>query len=244
MLKNVSITLGLVWALGCSSNEPAQPIDSRVSQATSAIQALSERDEATVAQCTNAVEACNLRRPDAAPADLCERLSSRCDDVNARLAEVRDPAVGCWRAVQECAEHTPEQAQCSRDPADCESVEAEAKVERDKAAECSARVEECLARVTELPEAAAVSCENVAAACDRVAAQASQGQDNNGDDQGDDGDDQGDDGDDQGDDDPGEEDDEDGDNGGRPDAGRDPVRPTPPDRGNPNKGDAGVENDD
>ncbi len=241
MPKNLLTSLGLVVAASCSQNEPPeQP----VTRASAAIQALTTRDEARVAQCNNAVDACNERVPDAAADGLCARLAAHCDEVNARLAEVREPVVGCWRALEECAEHTPEQAQCNRDESRCEALETDADEERGKVVDCSARVEACLERAADKPEAAAVACENIAAACENAEAAgdgAGNGRDagapSDEDEDEDDGDDNGDNGDDgAGEDGDGDGEDDDEGRGGRGPGDR-PIAP-PPDRGRPD--DAGA----
>ena len=129
-MKNVVLSaMGLMLALGCSKAEP-EPKDTDLSRATAAIRALAERDGQAVAQCGRAVDACNERLPDAAAGDVCGRLAERCEALQERLAEVRSPAVGCWRAVEACEQNAPEQAQCSRDASLCEALEEDVDVAR------------------------------------------------------------------------------------------------------------------
>lgn len=166
MSSKVLSALGLVLIVGCQSEAPRAADQGSPS---AALQALTARDDAALAQCGRAVENCNERRPDAAPADVCQRLADHCDQLQAHLAEVRKPAVGCLKAVQACEEHAPDAARCSSDPASCEPLNTGADEDGATVIECSSRVEACLARVAELPESAGVSCENISAACERVA---------------------------------------------------------------------------
>jgi hypothetical protein len=169
MKKLVVSSLGLLSVLGCAEIEP-KPETRELSRAAAAIRALSELDDKAVAACQRAVDACEERVPDAAGVDVCERLAARCTALNERLAEERGPAVGCWTAIENCEQNTPEQAQCSRDPARCEGLADEVAQDRDKAVKCEARVQSCLTRAADLPEAALVACENIAAVCERAAA--------------------------------------------------------------------------
>jgi hypothetical protein len=165
MTKNLLSALALVLAASCAKSDVPIQSEERASQA---LQALSVRDEERVARCNESADVCT-QHVSSLGAEPCTRLAEHCTDLQQRLEEVRSPAVGCWRAVQECAAHTPEQAQCRRDPAECESTEDQVDVERDPVVACSERVEACLVRVAELPAAAAVSCDNIAAACERAA---------------------------------------------------------------------------
>lgn len=171
MSSKVLSALGLVCALGCQSETPGVTEPSR---ASAALQALSARDDAALAQCGRATEACNERLPDAAPAGVCERLAEHCERLQAHLAEVRAPAVGCWKGVRACEEHAADAGQCSSPPEACEPLDTGASEDGATVIECGERVEACLTRVAELPDAAAVSCDNVAAACERVAELAAQ----------------------------------------------------------------------
>lgn len=203
MTKAMLSALGLVLAAACTQSETTQ----EPSQAASAIQALSERDDARVARCNGVVEACIARRADAASSDVCNRLAEHCTTLGERLAEVRSSAVGCWRAVEECTAHTPEQAQCNRDASECETLEDDSTDDRANVVDCSERIEACVTRVAELPAEAAGSCENIAAACEHRAAAGSKKPDaGKGDEQGGD--------DDEGDVDDGAEDTDDGNGGG------------------------------
>jgi hypothetical protein len=166
MRQLMFITLGLSVAAGCTSTPPPEATSS---PSGAALQALSARDEATVGQCSRAVDACKAHLPDAAPANTCERIEQHCDDLAARIHQLRAPAEQCWKAVQACEERATGQASCPLDAATCDALEGELKARRDPVVECSARVEACLARLPELPEQAAVACENVAAACDHIA---------------------------------------------------------------------------
>jgi hypothetical protein len=169
-MKNVMLTaMGLLLAAACNKAAP-EPNDTDLSRASAAIRALAERDGQAVAQCDHAVDACNERLADAAADTVCGKLAERCEALQTRLAEVRSPAIGCWRAVEACEQNAPEQAQCSRDVSTCEAIEQDVDVERDGAVACQARVEACLTRSATLPEAALVACENIAAACERAAA--------------------------------------------------------------------------
>jgi hypothetical protein len=169
-MKNVMLTaLGLLLGLACNKAAP-EPNETDLSRASAAIRALAERDGQAVAQCDHAVDACNERLPDAAGDTVCEKLAERCEALQTRLAEVRSPAVGCWRAVEACEQKAPEQARCSRDVSTCEALEQDVDVERAGAVECQARVEACLTRSADLPESALVACENIAAVCERAAA--------------------------------------------------------------------------
>jgi hypothetical protein len=167
MRKIIFTTLSISLAMGCSTSTPTSEASSGRSGA--ALKALEARDEATVAQCSRAVDACKAHLPDAAPAATCERIEQHCDALAAHIADLRAPAEGCWRAVQACEEHASAQAHCPRDAATCDALEGELKASRDPVVECSARVEACLARLPELPEQAAVACENIAASCDHAA---------------------------------------------------------------------------
>lgn len=166
MTKTLLSTLALVLAAGCAKSDSAPSSDERASQA---LQALSARDDERVARCNQAADTCTQNVPSSAGTDACTRLADHCTSLQQRLEDVRSPAMGCWRAVQECAAHAPEQAQCRRDPAECESTEDQVDAQREPLVSCSERVEACLARVAELPTAAAVSCENISAACERAA---------------------------------------------------------------------------
>lgn len=168
MRKALLSALGLCAGFGCHT-AATEPGTSGSARATAAIRALGERDGSAVAQCQRAVDACNARLPDAAGGGACTRLAERCDALQDRLAELREPSEGCWRAVDACDTRAPEQAHCSRDLSLCDSLDQEASGDRDKALECEARVQACLLRAEQLPEAALVACENIAAACDRVA---------------------------------------------------------------------------
>ena len=138
--------------LGCQS-EALQVGEQN--QASASFQALTARDDAALAQCGRAVDNCNENRPDAAPAEGCQRLADHCAELLAHLAEVRAPAAECLETA---------------DPATCEPLNAGAVEDGKTVIDWSARVEACLTRAAELPEAAAVSCDNISAACERVAA--------------------------------------------------------------------------
>jgi len=169
MTTRVVSGFALLLALGCSSQaRVGQNADSN--QVSTALQALTARDEQVVAQCGQAVQRCEQRLPDAAPSAVCEKLVEHCGELQAHLDEVRSHVVGCLNGVQACQEHAPEQAQCSRDITSCEPLAKGADADRDTVLQCSDKVQSCLIRVASLPEAAAVSCENMAAACERVSA--------------------------------------------------------------------------
>lgn len=152
MSSKVLSALGLVLFLGCQS-EALQVGEQN--QASASFQALTARDDAALAQCGRAVDNCNENRPDAAPADGCQRLADHCAELLAHLAEVRAPAAECLETA---------------DPATCEPLNAGAVEDGKTVIDCSARVEACLTRVATLPEAAAISCDNISTACERVAA--------------------------------------------------------------------------
>jgi hypothetical protein len=166
MTKSLISTLGLLAAVGCGSNQPQQQPE--LSRATAAIADLGARDAEPVAQCRRAVDACNARLPDAAPADVCTRIAARCDALEAHLAEVRGPTLRCWHSVQACEQHTTDPATCSDDAARCDSLESDSNEDRNGVVACEARVQDCLTRAETLPEAALVACDNMAAACERV----------------------------------------------------------------------------
>jgi hypothetical protein len=168
MRKVLLSALGLFGAIACNTATPG-PGESLSAQATAAIRALGERDGQAVAQCQRAVNSCNTRLSDAAGSGVCARLAERCDALQDRLATLRGPAEGCFRAVDACERHAPEQAQCSRDLSLCDALDEDASGDRDKTLECEARVQACLVRAESLPEAALIACENRAAACERVA---------------------------------------------------------------------------
>jgi hypothetical protein len=251
MKKTVLSALAMVLTLGCSKSEPAEKAP--LSRAVAAIEALSELDSQAVARCERAVDACNERLPDSAAVNVCQRLADRCDALAARLTQARGPAVACWKALQACEEHAPEQAQCSRDASLCEALAAEDAEERDRAVQCEDRVQACLTRSEQLPEAALKACDNIAASCERAAAgkdkdKADAGADDDGndsdDDDGDDqdDDDQDDDDQDDDDDDQGEDDDDQDEDAGKP--GRADRPKNTPGRGPRDRADAGVEIDD
>lgn len=174
MTKTLLSALALVLAASCNQDDPAPAGGERASQA---LQALSVRDEDRIARCNDTAEACPQDLPGAAGAEACAKLAEHCTQLQERLEEVRSPAVGCWRAVQECAAHTPEQAQCQRDVLACETTEEQVDAERAPLLDCSERVQACLVRVAELPDAAAVSCTNIGAACERAALKGADGPD-------------------------------------------------------------------
>lgn len=159
-----SSVLGLAFAMGCGSN--ATKSDVQLSQAEAAIEALAERDDASVGLCTAAAERCSADLPDAAGSTACARLTEECANLEQRLAEVRGPAVGCWRGVEACEQNAPAEAEC---PAaeDCASLEEGLEEDRDPVVECATRVEECLARAVETPESG-VACENIQSACENI----------------------------------------------------------------------------
>jgi hypothetical protein len=159
----------LVLALGCSSQTKVGQ-NSDPNQVSTALQALTARDQRVVAQCGQAVQRCEEQLPDAAATDVCQRLSLHCGELQEHLDEVRAHVVGCLNGVQACQEHAPEQAQCSRDITSCQPLAEGADEDRDIVLQCSDKVQSCLTRVASLPAAAAVSCENMAAACERVSA--------------------------------------------------------------------------
>jgi hypothetical protein len=167
MTQTVLCALGLLLLAGCNSQTPRTQ-NSETLRASAALEALSSKDSVAVAQCDHAVENCEARLPDAAPSGVCERLAQHCSELQEHLREVRAPAVGCWKAVEACAEHAADQAQCNRDAALCEPVDVAVTEDRATVVECSVKVEACLSRAVDLPEAAMVSCENIAAACERV----------------------------------------------------------------------------
>jgi hypothetical protein len=169
MTARVASGFALVLALGCNSATKVGQ-NSDPSQASTALQALTARDQQVVGQCGQAVQRCEQQLPDAAPTDVCQRLAQHCDDLQQHLQEVREHVVGCLNGVQACQEHAPEQAQCSRDITTCQPLAAGADEDRDTVLQCSDKVQSCLTRVASLPAAAAVSCEHMAAACERVSA--------------------------------------------------------------------------
>jgi hypothetical protein len=173
MIGRALSTFGLLLIAGCTTESPRQSPEAT----SSALAALTARDDAALAQCGRAVEQCEEQRPDAAPAAVCDRLAEHCGQLLEHLSELREPAVGCLRRVEACAEHAPEQAQCTREASVCEPVAEAAAEDGQPVIYCSERVEDCLTRIAELPDAAAVSCENIAAACERVAALSAQASD-------------------------------------------------------------------
>ncbi|MEO8181784.1 MAG: hypothetical protein ABI895_23370 [Deltaproteobacteria bacterium] len=159
----------LLLALGCGS-ETKLGQNTEPNQASTAIQALTAKDEQVVTQCGQAVQRCEQQLPDATPSAVCQKLAEHCAGLQQHLDEARAHAVGCLKGVQACQEHAPEQAQCSRDVASCQPLADGATEDRETVIQCSDKVQACLLRVASLPAAAAVSCENMAAACDRVSA--------------------------------------------------------------------------
>jgi hypothetical protein len=168
MTKTLISTLGLLAAVGCSSDQPRQ--QSQLSRATAAIAELDARDAEPVAQCRRAVDACNARLPDAAPAEVCTRIAARCDALEAQLAEVRGPARSCWQSVQACEQHTTDPTTCDGDAARCDTLAASSSEDRSGVVACEQRVQDCLTRAETLPAAALGACDNMAAACERVTA--------------------------------------------------------------------------
>lgn len=168
-MRKALSTVGLLAGLACNTT-PAEPAPSTSERATAALQALVARDTDAVSRCQRAVDACNARVPDAAGNGVCTRLADRCAALEERLAELRGPAEGCWRAAATCDDAAPETARCPSDLALCGGMSEDAATDRDQALECEARVQACLLRAQDLPAAALVACENMAAACDRVAA--------------------------------------------------------------------------
>ena len=140
---------------------------STLSLATAALTALEDRDLVAVERCRAASDRCAANLPDAAPAEVCVRLSDHCTRLEERLSEVREPAVGCLRAVQECEAHTPEHAACRESLASCGAVEDDVAEERDPVVSCNERVAACLARAAEVPQSGA-ACEPMAESCDRI----------------------------------------------------------------------------
>jgi hypothetical protein len=167
MTLKSSSAVALLLALGCSSStKPSQDVET--AQASSAIQALTARDEGVVAQCGQAVQHCETQLPDAAPSEVCPRLAQHCAELQQHLDEVRSHVVGCLNGVQACQEHAPEQAQCSRELSSCDPLAAGASEDRATVIQCADKVQACLTRVASVPVAAAKSCDNIAAACERV----------------------------------------------------------------------------
>lgn len=160
----VSMALGL--ALGCAAE--GTKVDTQLSQASAAIDALTARDDTTVGLCAAAAARCSAELPDAAGSTACIRLTEQCEKLGERLAEVRGPAVGCWRGIEACEANAPADAECP-DPLQCEVLENEGEATRDPVVACAGRVEACLARAVEAPESA-VACDAIAASCERIGA--------------------------------------------------------------------------
>ncbi|MET0412596.1 MAG: hypothetical protein ABW217_14935 [Polyangiaceae bacterium] len=169
MTSKTLSALGLLLIIGCSSESPAPESAQRI--ASSAIQALTAKDEEALAQCGRAVDNCRQNSPDAAPADACDRLVQHCDELRANLTEVREPAIGCWRRIEESERDGSESLGAAVDTelAKCHELERGAGEDRDPVVRCAERIEQCLERASSLPEAAAVSCENISEMCRRAA---------------------------------------------------------------------------
>ena len=169
MTSKTLSALGLLLMIGCSA-ESAAP-ESAQSIASSAIQALTAKDDEALAQCGRAVDSCEQSRPDAAPADACERLAQHCDELQAHLTEVREPAVGCWKKIEASEQDGSQSLEGSveAEMAKCHELEQGASEDRDPVVRCAERIEQCLERVSSLPESAAVSCDNIAELCQRAA---------------------------------------------------------------------------
>jgi hypothetical protein len=157
----------LLASCGSPTAAPAASEGTTLSLATAALTALEDRDLVAVERCRAASDRCAANLPDAAPAEVCVRLSDHCTRLEERLSEVREPAVGCLRAVQECEAHTPEHAACRESLASCGAVEDDVAEERDPVVSCNERVAACLARAAEVPQSGA-ACEPMAESCDRI----------------------------------------------------------------------------
>jgi hypothetical protein len=172
MTSKTLSALGLLLMIGCSA-EPTAP-ESAQSVASSAIQALTAQDDEALADCGRAVDSCEQNLPDEAPADACDQLAEHCDELRANLAEVREPAIGCWKEIEASGEIYGESLPSSVDAelAKCHELGQGASEDRDPVVRCAERIEGCLERVSRLPEAAAVSCDNISELCQRAAERA------------------------------------------------------------------------
>lgn len=151
----------LLLACGAAGGESTSDDFGR---ATTAMELLEDADTEAFESCRNSLEHC-LDLPDAAPSEVCSELADHCAALEERLAEVRGPAMGCWRGVQACLEHAPPQAECHDTANRCDELDDDLDEHRGPVVECSEKVQACLVAV---PEGGVYACDELAAACEHV----------------------------------------------------------------------------
>jgi hypothetical protein len=155
-----------LWGAACSEHAPAET--SPLGRAKEALTALVEQDGIEVAECRELADRCSERFIGAAPAEVCARQAQLCDSLEARLSELREPAVLCWqRSIQMCGEDGADRARCQEKVTACEVRDDELARSCNPVLSCGERVEDCLVHAADVA-ASGAACERIAAACVRV----------------------------------------------------------------------------
>ena len=159
--------LTLLLGTACSEHAPPEtPVEtSPLARARAALTALAEQDGIEVAQCREIADRCSERFMGAAPAEICARQAQRCDALESRLSELREPALLCWqRSARRCAGAGAERAGCKETVTDCELGDSELSRAREPVLSCGERLEACLEQAAETGGSGAY-CERLDASC-------------------------------------------------------------------------------
>lgn len=139
-----------------------------MAEASLAIQTLEAADAEAVEGCLQAAAICADKVSKNAPADLCARIEAQCSALEDTLADVRAPAVGCWKGIEMCRMNASAQAACPDEAEVCDAFDDEIDNNRKPVIECSEMVEECLEAAGRLPDNAGEACDVLANACVEV----------------------------------------------------------------------------
>jgi hypothetical protein len=170
--------------LACNTEAPSPggvTTDS-LAQASAAIHALEQRDEASAAACDADVRTCFESIADGGSSGACEALREQCQEAKDALDDVRKPPVACWHQVEECARHgkgfaygdagaapaNDAGASCGVRPRDCQGMGHDADQDRNPILECRSEVRECLSSVWHRADDWRAECGDVRDACSSI----------------------------------------------------------------------------
>jgi hypothetical protein len=168
----------LLGVFACGSPAKSSTSDPTLGQAEEAIHALESHDSDAVQACGRQVNECEDKSGDAG-SGACEQLEQHCQELADTLANVRGPAVSCWKTVIQCVRHGERFASegdagadaggtCAVKPRDCRHAGDDADEERSPVLECGQAVGECFQSVKEHADDAREVCADVSDDCHHI----------------------------------------------------------------------------
>jgi len=162
----------------CSSPAKNSASDPSLGEAEAAIHALESHDSDAVTACGRLVDACEDKLGDAG-SGACARLEQHCQELADTLANVRGPAVACWKDVIECVRQGESFASgsdagddaagtCPVKPRDCVHAGGDADADRSPVLECGQAVRECFESVKQHADDAREECADVSDDCHHI----------------------------------------------------------------------------